>query len=58
MAPSPEFATKFMYLFGGLPGALALVGGLVILFAYKLTDADCEKYARENEAKTKATIVG
>jgi GPH family glycoside/pentoside/hexuronide:cation symporter len=56
MAPTPEFAVKFMYLFGGLPGTLSLFAGLILLFAYKLTDSDCEKYARENEAKVKETI--
>ncbi|QSX07638.1 MFS transporter [Alkalibacter rhizosphaerae] len=56
MAPSPEFATKFMYLFGGLPGGLALASGLIILFAYKLRDVDCELYARENEDRVRAAM--
>lgn len=56
MAPTPEFAAKFMYLFGGLPATLSLVAGLILLFAYKLTDADCEKYAKENAAKTTAIL--
>ena len=54
MAPTPEFATKFMYLFGGLPAALALIGATILLFGYKLKDEDCALYASENAARAEA----
>lgn len=54
MIPTAEFTTKFMYLFGGLPGTLAVLAAGVIFFGYKLKDVDCERYAKENEAKLNA----
>ena len=54
MMPTAEFATKFMYLFGGLPAALAAIGATILLIGYKLKDEDCAKYASENAIRAEA----
>lgn len=55
MQATAEFAEKFMWLFGGLPAVVALFGALIMLFGYKLTENDCERYARENAEKMAAS---
>jgi Na+/melibiose symporter-like transporter len=49
----PEHFTRdFMYLLGGLPAIISLVGLLIFSFGYKITDADAAKYAKENMERT------
>lgn len=54
MTSSAEFASNFMYLFGGLPAILTLLGAIIMFFGYKLKDSDCELYAKENAKRMEA----
>lgn len=51
MTPNPTFISNFMLLFGGAPAICCFLGALVMLFGYKITDADAIKYAKENAEK-------
>ncbi|WKY46191.1 MFS transporter [Eubacteriaceae bacterium ES2] len=44
----PDFINKFMILLGIAPGAIALLGSVVMFFSYKITDEDAAMYAAEN----------
>jgi GPH family glycoside/pentoside/hexuronide:cation symporter len=46
--PPANFANTFMKIFGGIPAACSIIGGLLIMFFYKITDADAQMYAKVN----------
>jgi Na+/melibiose symporter-like transporter len=52
-AEVPNFSRNFMFMFGCIPGILNAIGALVFGLAYKITDADAAKYAKENAEKAK-----
>lgn len=54
MTATPEFISKFMLIFGGIPAVLYVLGSLTMLFGYKITDEDAAMYARENAARLAA----
>ncbi|MCR3922788.1 MAG: MFS transporter [Firmicutes bacterium] len=54
MVASPEFIKSFMWIFGGIPAGLYLLGGLIMLFGHKITDEDAARYAQENAARRAA----
>jgi GPH family glycoside/pentoside/hexuronide:cation symporter len=53
-ATVPGFTRNFMFMFGGVPGILNLIGSLVFGLGYKITDADAAKYAKENMERVTA----
>ncbi len=55
---SATFMNNFMYLFGGIPAICYLVGSLVMLLGYKITEEDALKYASENAARVAAMKEG
>lgn len=55
MKITPEFLSKFMVLTGYVPAALIIVSAIIILFGYKISDADAAKYAKENAEKIAAS---
>lgn len=54
MTATPEFITKFMWIFGGIPAVAYLLASIVMLVGYKITDEDAAMYARENAARKAA----
>jgi Na+/melibiose symporter-like transporter len=54
MTATPEFITKFMWIFGGIPAVCYFLASLVMLFGYKITDEEAAMYARENAARLAA----
>ena len=48
MVPTPEFASAFMVILGGIPAAFYVVGTLIFLLGYKLKDSDIAVYTEEN----------
>jgi Na+/melibiose symporter-like transporter len=49
-----HFSRNFMFMFGCVPGLLNALGALVFGLAYKITDTDAAKYAKENAEKAQA----
>ncbi len=45
------FQTKFMFLLSIIPAILVLIGALIMLIGYKITDEDAARYAAENAAR-------
>ena len=45
------FQTKFMFLLSIIPAVLVLIGALIMLIGYKITDEDAARYAAENAAR-------
>jgi Na+/melibiose symporter-like transporter len=56
MEQTPEFIEKFMMMFGLFPAAFCLLAAILMLFFYKITDADAARYARENKERAEAAI--
>lgn len=54
MTPTPEFLTNFMVIVGVIPAVILVVAALVMLIGYKITDADAEKYTKENAERIAA----
>jgi Na+/melibiose symporter-like transporter len=52
-AEVPHFSRNFMFMFGCVPGILNAIGAVVFGFAYRISDTDAAKYARENAEKVK-----
>jgi Na+/melibiose symporter-like transporter len=52
-AEVPYFSRNFMFMFGAVPGVLNAIGALVFGLAYRITDTDAAKYAKENVEKAK-----
>ena len=50
------FVHSFMFIIGGIPAALCILGAVIFFFAYRLKDEDVAMYARENAARDKAVI--
>jgi GPH family glycoside/pentoside/hexuronide:cation symporter len=53
-AEVPNFTRNFMFMFGFVPGMLNALGAIVFALAYKITDTDAAKYAKENVERVKA----
>jgi Na+/melibiose symporter-like transporter len=49
-----HFSRNFMFMFGAVPGMLNALGALVFGLAYKISDADAAKYAKENAERKAA----
>jgi Na+/melibiose symporter-like transporter len=56
MEQTPEFIDKFMMMFGLFPAAFCLIAAILMLFFYKITDADAARYARENKERAEAAM--
>jgi Na+/melibiose symporter-like transporter len=56
-AEVPNFNRNFMFMFGCVPGILNAIGALVFGLAYKITDVDAAKYAKENAEKVRQQAV-
>ena len=56
MEQTPEFINQFMMIFTLFPAAFCLVAAIIMLFFYKITDADAARYARENEERAVAAM--
>ncbi len=56
MEQTPEFIEKFMMMFGLFPAAFCLLAAILMLFFYKITDADAARYARENQERSAAAM--
>jgi Na+/melibiose symporter-like transporter len=56
MEQTPEFIDKFMMMFGLFPAAFCLLAAIIMLFFYKITDADAARYARENQERAAAAM--
>lgn len=48
MVVTPEFISKFMWVFAGIPGLVAIVGAIVMLIGYKISDEAAAMYAKAN----------
>ncbi|KPU42815.1 putative symporter YjmB [Oxobacter pfennigii] len=48
MTVTPEFINNFMWILWGIPAASYALAGLIMLFGYKIADADAAKYATAN----------
>jgi GPH family glycoside/pentoside/hexuronide:cation symporter len=55
-AEVPTFTRNFMLMFAGVPGILNALGALVFGLAYKITDTDAAKYARENVERAPVAV--
>ena len=51
MVPTPEFASAFMMILGGIPAAFYVVATIIIAIGYKIKDSDVVKYTEENLAR-------
>ncbi|MFC1838610.1 MFS transporter [Thermodesulfobacteriota bacterium] len=56
MEQTPEFIDKFMMMFALFPAAFCFLGAMIMLFFYKITDADAARYARENKERAEAAM--
>ncbi len=54
MEQTPEFINKFMMMFALFPAAFCLLGAVIMLFFYKITDEDAARYAKENQERAAA----
>jgi Na+/melibiose symporter-like transporter len=48
MTVTPEFVSKFMWVFTGIPSAFYLLGAIIMFLGYKITDEDAAMYAKAN----------
>ncbi len=48
IVPTPEFASAFMVILGGIPAAFYVVGTIIFALGYKLKDSDIAVYTEEN----------
>lgn len=48
MEVTDAFVSNFMVIIGVIPAAILVVSTLVMLFGYKISDADAAKYTKEN----------
>ena len=48
MVPTPEFASAFMLILGGIPAAFYVVGTIIFAIGYKIKDSDIAMYTEEN----------
>jgi Na+/melibiose symporter-like transporter len=58
MEQTPEFIDKFMMMFALFPATFCLLAAIIMLFFYKITDADAARYARENQERAAASLAG
>ena len=56
MVPTPEFASAFMMILGGIPAVLYAIASVIMAIGYKITDADVAKYTEENLARETAEL--
>ncbi len=48
MIPTPEFASAFMMILGGIPAVLYAIGAVIMAVGYKINEADVVKYTEAN----------
>ena len=48
MVPTPEFASAFMIILGGIPAAFYVVATIIMAVGYKIKDSDIAMYTEEN----------
>lgn len=48
MKPTDAFSSGFMVIIGVIPAVILVIATLVMLFGYKISDADAAKYTKEN----------
>ena len=56
MTVTPEFVSKFMWVFTGIPSAFYLLGAIIMFLGYKITDEDAAMYAKANAERMAKAI--
>lgn len=51
ITPIPEFISKLMWVFSGIPAIFSLIGAIIMQAGYRITDEDAARYAKANAEK-------
>ena len=51
ITPTPEFISKLMWVFSGIPAIFSLIGAIIMQAGYRITDEDAARYAKANAEK-------